>query len=169
MGVSTTPRINLSMWILIYSFSDTYYVWSACGVTYKNLYGKKTYNFCNLRKWKNFNKKQLTLLKMCVTSLMCGPRADLWPGGQIVISFLFSTFPFLFFTSPFSFSGFTSFYFSVSVFNVLIFTSPFCFSVEISVYIFFTFPFLFLLFYCYRSISFCFSVFVFAFKLYNEN
>ena len=24
-------------------------------------------------------KKQLTSLKMCVTSLLCGPRADLWP------------------------------------------------------------------------------------------
>ena len=24
-------------------------------------------------------KKQLNLLKMCVTSLLCGPRADLWP------------------------------------------------------------------------------------------
>ena len=24
-------------------------------------------------------KKQLTLLKMCVTSLLCGPRTDLWP------------------------------------------------------------------------------------------
>ena len=24
-------------------------------------------------------KKQLALLKMCVTSLPCGPRADLWP------------------------------------------------------------------------------------------
>ena len=24
-------------------------------------------------------KKQLTLLKMCVTSLLCSPRADLWP------------------------------------------------------------------------------------------
>ena len=23
--------------------------------------------------------KQLTLRKMCVTSLLCGPRADLWP------------------------------------------------------------------------------------------
>ena len=33
MGVSTTHRINLSMWILIYSFSDTYYVWAACGGT----------------------------------------------------------------------------------------------------------------------------------------
>ena len=33
MGVSTTHRINLSMWILIYSFSDTYYVWAACGAT----------------------------------------------------------------------------------------------------------------------------------------
>ena len=28
--VSTTHGINLSMWILIYSFSDTYYVWAAC-------------------------------------------------------------------------------------------------------------------------------------------
>ena len=27
--------------------------------------------------WKDFNKKQFTL--MCVTSLLCGPRADLWP------------------------------------------------------------------------------------------
>ena len=33
MGVSTTHRINLSMWILIYSFSDTYYIWDACGWT----------------------------------------------------------------------------------------------------------------------------------------
>ena len=33
MGVSTTHRINLSMWILIYSFSDTYYVWAACGAS----------------------------------------------------------------------------------------------------------------------------------------
>ena len=32
MGVSTTHRINLSMWILIYSVSDTYYVWVACGL-----------------------------------------------------------------------------------------------------------------------------------------
>ena len=24
-------------------------------------------------------KKRLTLLKMCVTSLLCGPRVDLWP------------------------------------------------------------------------------------------
>ena len=27
----------------------------------------------------NSIKKQLTLLKVCVTSLLCGPRADLWP------------------------------------------------------------------------------------------
>ena len=27
----------------------------------------------------SIKKKQLTLLKMCVTSLLCGPRADLWP------------------------------------------------------------------------------------------
>ena len=41
--------------------------------------GKKTYRFCNLRKWKDFNKTQLTLLKICVTSLLRGPRAYLWP------------------------------------------------------------------------------------------
>ena len=28
---------------------------------------------------KGFQKKQLTLLKVCVASLLCGPRADLWP------------------------------------------------------------------------------------------
>ena len=41
MGVSTTHRINLSIWILIYSFSDTYYVWAAWGfikLTPGNLY-----------------------------------------------------------------------------------------------------------------------------------
>ena len=37
MGVSTTHRINLSMWILIYSFSDTYYVWAACGFYKENV------------------------------------------------------------------------------------------------------------------------------------
>ena len=39
MGVSTTHRINLSMWKLILSFSDTYYVRAACGCIanfYKN-------------------------------------------------------------------------------------------------------------------------------------
>ena len=41
--------------------------------------GKKPYRFSNLRKRKDFIKKQLTLLKMCVTSLLCGPWADLWP------------------------------------------------------------------------------------------
>ena len=40
----------------------------------------KSYHFCNLRKWKDFNKKkQLTLLRMCVKSLLCGRRADLSP------------------------------------------------------------------------------------------
>ena len=33
MGVSTTHRINLSMWILIYSFSGTYYVWASCATS----------------------------------------------------------------------------------------------------------------------------------------
>ena len=46
---------------------------------YGFVWKKKTYRFCNLRKWKDFNKKQLTLQKMCVTSLLCGPRTDLWP------------------------------------------------------------------------------------------
>ena len=39
----------------------------------------KNFRFCNLRKRKDSNKKQLTLLKMCVSSLLCGPRADIWP------------------------------------------------------------------------------------------
>ena len=29
-------------------------------------------------------KKQLTFLKMCVTSLLFGPRADLWPFYQFL-------------------------------------------------------------------------------------
>ena len=42
--------------------------------------GKKTYRFCNLRNERiSKKKKQLTLLKMYVTSILCGPRADLWP------------------------------------------------------------------------------------------
>ena len=28
---------------------------------------------------KGFQLKKLTLLKMCLTSLLSGPRADLWP------------------------------------------------------------------------------------------
>ena len=40
---------------------------------------EKTYRFRNLRKSKDFNKKQLSLHKLCVSSLLCGPRADLWP------------------------------------------------------------------------------------------
>ena len=35
--------------------------------------------FSNLRKRKDFNKKQLTLHKMCFTSLLRGPLAELWP------------------------------------------------------------------------------------------
>ena len=41
--------------------------------------GKKKHLFYNLRKKKEFNKKRLTLFKLCVTSLLCGPRANLWP------------------------------------------------------------------------------------------
>ena len=44
-----------------------------------NADARRTFRFCNLRKWKDFNKKQLTSLKMCVTSLLCGSRTDLWP------------------------------------------------------------------------------------------
>ena len=40
---------------------------------------KNTYRFRNLRKSKDFNKKQLTSHKMCVTSPPCGLWADLWP------------------------------------------------------------------------------------------
>ena len=44
-----------------------------CFVTfqkYKDLYGKRTYRFCNLRKWKDFNKNSLPYLK-CVLRLSC--------------------------------------------------------------------------------------------------
>ena len=51
--------------------------------------GEKTYRFCNQRKWKDFNKKQFTLLKMCVSSLLCGPRADLWPFMGFYVNGLF--------------------------------------------------------------------------------
>ena len=40
---------------------------------------EKKNRFRNLRKSKDFNKKQLTLHKMCVTSLLGGPWSDLWP------------------------------------------------------------------------------------------
>ena len=40
---------------------------------------KNTFRFRNLPKSKDFNKKQLTSHKMCVTSLPCGLWADLWP------------------------------------------------------------------------------------------
>ena len=53
---------------------------------YRNLYVKKAYDSCNLRKWKDFNKKQFPLLKMCVTSLLCGPRADLHYGHKTAIN-----------------------------------------------------------------------------------
>ena len=53
-----------------------------CCVTNKHLHGKKN-RFCNLGKWKDFNKKQLILLKMCVTSLLCGPRADISSLGYL--------------------------------------------------------------------------------------
>ena len=34
----------------------------------KDLYGEKTYRFLNLRKWQDFNKKQLILHQMCYLS-----------------------------------------------------------------------------------------------------
>ena len=45
-----------------------------------DLYGEKTYRFCNLPVTENERvslKKQLILLKMYVTSLLCDPRVDL--------------------------------------------------------------------------------------------
>ena len=59
-----------------------------CCVTFEIegfVWEKKNYRFRNLRKWKNFSKKQLTLLKMCVRSLLCGPRADFSRCSPILI------------------------------------------------------------------------------------
>ena len=39
----------------------------------------KTYRFCNLRNERISIKKQFTLHKICVTPLLCGPWAELWP------------------------------------------------------------------------------------------
>ena len=39
-------------------------------------------------------KKQLTLLKMCVTSLLCGPRADLWPFYGFLVNLYIERKPF---------------------------------------------------------------------------
>ena len=53
-----------------------------CCVTfekYKDLYGKKPIVSVTYENERISIKKQLTLLKMCVTSLLFGPRADLWP------------------------------------------------------------------------------------------
>ena len=80
-------KSNLTFWLLVPQVAQARNMSIGehrhCCVTliskYKDLYGKKTYCFRNLRKWKDFNKKQLTLHKMCVTSLLCGPWADLWP------------------------------------------------------------------------------------------
>ena len=41
--------------------------------------GKKPTVSVTYESEKNSIKKQLTLLKMCLTSLLCGPRAELWP------------------------------------------------------------------------------------------
>ena len=45
--------------------------------------GKKTYRFSNLRKWKDFNKKQLTSLKMCAKSLRIQRENRLHKNPQI--------------------------------------------------------------------------------------
>ena len=106
--------------------------------------GKKTYRFCNLRKWKDFNKKQLTLLKMCVTSLLCGPRADLWSGGPN------SDFVFIF-------------HFSIFVFLFLISLRHLAFRLRIR-FLFFTFPFSFITFwFSFRHLAFRFLFFTFPF------
>ena len=41
--------------------------------------GKKTIVSVTYKNERISIKKQLTLLKMCATSLLCGPRVDLWP------------------------------------------------------------------------------------------
>ena len=41
--------------------------------------GKKPIVFVSYENERISIKKQLTLHKMCVTSLLCGPWADLWP------------------------------------------------------------------------------------------
>ena len=41
--------------------------------------GKKTIVSVTYENERISIKKQLTLFKMCVTSLLCGPRAELWP------------------------------------------------------------------------------------------
>ena len=68
MGVSTTHRINLSMWVLIYSFSDTYYVWAACGQTSNPIKRK----ICKL-KWFQWREK---CIMSCYSQLSpCGHLA----------------------------------------------------------------------------------------------
>ena len=114
-------------------------------------------------------------------------------GGHLVISFLFFTFPFLFLTLCFSLRHFA---FRLR-FSFLSFTFPFSFLTfwfslrYLAFRFFFTFPFLFLtfwflpiyfvslvsfastsllsFFFFHICLKFLFSVFVFAFKLYNEN
>ena len=54
MGVSTTHRINLSMWILIYSFSDIYYVWAACGAGDRSVYGHLITKFSRMGRLLHF-------------------------------------------------------------------------------------------------------------------
>ena len=44
-------------------------------VAVSHFIGNGSIIFCNLRKWKDFNKKQLTLDNICVTPLLCGPWA----------------------------------------------------------------------------------------------
>ena len=48
--------------------------WRCVSLHALDLYGENTYRFCNIRKRKDLNlkKKQLTLHKLCVTSLLCG-------------------------------------------------------------------------------------------------
>ena len=46
--------------------------------------GKKTYRFCNLRKWKDFNKKQLTLKFMLhLSCVVHGPIYDRFMGFYV--------------------------------------------------------------------------------------
>ena len=54
------PQLEIWAWELLHK------IWK-----YIRIFMGKPIISVNLRKWKDFNKKQLTLLKMCVTFLLC--------------------------------------------------------------------------------------------------
>ena len=52
---------------------------------YKDLYGKKTYRFCNLRKWKDFNKNGLPYLQ-CVLRLSCVVHGPIYGRCNVTVT-----------------------------------------------------------------------------------